>query len=131
LPYSRFASHNDHHISDIKMLKSFPSISPTTTGSVPVDWRKSSSSMSGMAMETRTSWPGAGGSRDKEEHGTSGLEKMKVEVRVWNRKVEDMRMELVQMRVETSLAWSDVDNRKEFELGKELEMMKEEVNSTH
>ena len=120
--------------------KYIPSISPTTNGSVPVDWRKSSSSMSGMAMEsrtsmpgiameTRTSWSGAGGSREKEEHGTSGLEKMKVEVKVWNRKMEDMRMELVQMRVETSLAWSDVDIRKEFELGKELRMLKEELNS--
>ena len=75
-------------------------------------------------METRTIW--SGGSREKkEENGISGLEKMKVEVKVWSRK-----MELVQMRVETSLAWSDVDIRKEFELGKELGMLKEELNST-
>jgi hypothetical protein len=119
--------------------KYFPTVSPTTNDSVPADWRKSSFSMSGMAMETRssmsrmametrTSW--SGGSREKEEHGTSGLEKMKVEVKVWNRKMEDMRMELVRMRVEASLAWSDVDIRKDLELGKELEMFKEELNST-
>ena len=100
------------------MYKSFPSISPTMTGSVPADWRKSSSIMSGMAMEnrtnmaglameTRTSW--SGGKIERDENGISGLEKMKVEVKVGNRKMEDMRIELVQMRVETTLAWSDVD----------------------
>ena len=80
-------------------------------------------------METRTIW--SGGSREKkEENGISGLEKMKVEVKVWSRKMEDMRMELVQMRVETSLAWSDFEIEKGLELGKELEMLKDEVNST-
>ena len=53
-----------------------------------------------------------------------------MEVKVWNRKMEDIRMELVRMRVEASLAWSDVDIRKDLELGKELEMFKEELNST-
>ena len=112
--------------------KSFPSISHTMTSSVPADWRNSSSSsMFGMAMDTRTSWAGAGGSREKkEENGISELEKMKVEAKVLNRKMEDMRMELVQMRVETSLAWSYVEIGKELELGKELKMVKEEVDST-
>jgi hypothetical protein len=120
--------------------KSFSSISHTMTGSVPADLRKSTTTMSCMAMETRTtlsaitmetrtSW--SWGSREKkEENGISGLEKMKVEVKVWSRKMEDMRMELVQMRVETSLAWSDFEIEKGLELGKELEMLKDEVNST-
>ena len=95
--------------------KSFPSISHPLTSSVPTDWRKSSTSRSGMAMQTRTICSGAGGSREKkEESRISGLEKMKVEVKVWSRKMEDMRLELVQMRVETSLDWSD------FEIEKKL-----------
>ena len=82
---------------------SFPSISHNMTSSVPADWRKSSTpsmsamameirtSMSGIPMETRTSW--SGGSREKkEENGISGLEKIKVDVKVWSRKMEDMRM---------------------------------------
>ena len=113
--------------------KSIHTISYTTASSVTpdisMDWRKSSTSLPGLAMETRTSWS-VDNSWKKEENGISGLEKMKVGAKVWNRKMEDLRMELVQMRVETCLAWGRVEIGKELEVGKELEMLKEEVDST-
>ena len=61
------------------------------------------------------------------ENDISVLEKTKVGVHYLNRKLEDMRRELVEMRMETSLACTSVELEQELELGKEIEITRKEI----
>ena len=61
------------------------------------------------------------------ENDISVLEKTKVDVQGLNRKLEDMRRELVKMRVETSLACTSAELEQELELGKEIEITRKEI----
>ena len=86
--------------------------------------------MSSMAIQS--SWTGASRERKMkvEENNISGVEKMKEQVRGWNRKLEDIRMQLVEMRVETSLPWASEDLKKEVEMCIELDLLKKEVEKS-
>ena len=81
--------------------------------------------MSSMAMQS--SWTVAS---KVEENDISGVEKIKEQVRGWNRKLEDIRMQLVEMRVETSLPWASEDLKKEVEMCIELDLLKKEVEKS-
>ena len=85
-------------------------------------WR-SSSSKQGMTIRSGT---GAGMEKIVGVNASTRVEEMKVQVGVCNRRLEDMRRDLVEMRVGSSMSWS-VDVLKELELRKELEMLTTEV----
>ena len=91
--------------------------------SVSRGWRFSSSNMHSRNMK--------GGAGDERhfvgEINTAVLEKAKVDVQCLNRKLEDMRRELVEMRVGTSLACRSVMVEQELELGREIEKTRDEV----
>ena len=88
-------------------------------------WRFSSSNMYSRNMKGC-----AGDERDLGgEINTAVLEKAKVDVQSLNRKLEDMRRELVEMRVETSLACRSVMVEQELELGREFEKTRDEVEA--
>merc|ERR1719446_859895 len=61
------------------------------------------------------------------ENDISVLEKTKVDVQGLNRKLEDMRRELVGMRLKSSLAFASVELEQELELGKELDITRKEI----
>merc|ERR1712183_267054 len=95
--------------------------------------RQSTSTMTSLAMETsmamETSWSGASKERKLEVNDISGLEKMKEHVRGLNREVETLRMQLVEMRVETSLPLGSAEIVREIHLSEELEMLRQEVEN--
>ena len=98
---------------------------PSMTSSVTT--RQISSTMTSMAMET--SWSGASKERKLEVNDISGLEKMKEQVRGFNRDVQTLRMQLVEMRVETSLPLGSAEIVRERHLSDELEMLRQEVEN--
>eukprot|EP00092_Neocalanus_flemingeri_P103283 GFUD01132164.1.p1 GENE.GFUD01132164.1~~GFUD01132164.1.p1 ORF type:complete len:103 (-),score=33.60 GFUD01132164.1:78-386(-) len=61
---------------------------------------------------------------------TKGLENMKEQVRGWNRKLLDIRSQLVATRVETSLAWGCGEIINEKELRGEMEILRLEVEKS-
>ena len=77
-------------------------------------------------MAMGTSWS----ERKPEVSDISGLEKLKEQVRGLNREVENLRMQLVEMRVETSLPWGSAEIVRERDLSDELEMLKLEVEKS-
>ena len=86
--------------------------------------------MSNMVPQRQQSHRSTGYSireRRLEENDISGVEKMKEQVRGWNRKLEDIRMQLVDMRVETSLPWGSDYFKEEKEVCEELDLLKKEV----
>ena len=85
-------------------------------------WR-SSSSKQGMPIRSGT---GPGMEKIVEVNANNRVEEMKVQVGVCNRRLEDMRRDLVEMRVGSSMSWG-VEVLKEIELRKELEMLTKEV----
>ena len=87
-------------------------------------WRLNSSNMHSRKMTGST---GDGREVGAENDMISVIEKTKVDVQCLNRKLEDMRRELVEMRMGTSLTFSSVVVEQELELEKAIEITRGEV----
>ena len=61
------------------------------------------------------------------EKDISVLEKTKVDVKCLNRKLEDMKRYLVELRMQTSLGFQSVEIEQEIELANELEKLRKVV----
>eukprot|EP00092_Neocalanus_flemingeri_P055502 GFUD01065622.1.p1 GENE.GFUD01065622.1~~GFUD01065622.1.p1 ORF type:complete len:114 (+),score=37.42 GFUD01065622.1:40-381(+) len=99
-----------------------------TTSSVSNFSNQSSSTVEGVAVES--SWSRNQNREKVDVIDTTGLENMKEQVRGWNRKLLDIRSQLVEMRVETSSAWGCGEIINEKELRGEMEILRLEVEKS-
>eukprot|EP00092_Neocalanus_flemingeri_P038137 GFUD01041512.1.p1 GENE.GFUD01041512.1~~GFUD01041512.1.p1 ORF type:complete len:107 (-),score=47.61 GFUD01041512.1:21-341(-) len=89
---------------------------------------RSSSIVTDMAVES--SWASDKRKEEVNVIDIKGLENMKEQVRGWNRKLLDIRSQLVEMRVETSSAWGCGEIINEKELRDEMETLRLEVQKS-
>merc|ERR1719228_1578309 len=80
-------------------------------------------------MNRQMDWSVTNKESSCEVNGTTELEKIKEQARGFNRKLEDLRMQLVEMRVDTCSVLGSSGIDKEIELSEEMEALKEEVEN--